>query len=102
MGYFIRNKGDISDYSINFTEEATNFSVIHLLIETDRGSITYRICSDSRQPDLNRIYSDLDSALTYVMNNENAEFEINEYLERNYIFVTYPDGKTLQYTASIL
>lgn len=102
MGYFIRNKGCISDYTIEIIKESENFSSIRLAIVTDICSISYRVCADSRHPDLQEIYSDLAEALAFVKENENAVFEISEFLERAYIFITYPNGNTRQYTAQKL
>ena len=36
----------------------------------------------------------------FVKTNADANIKINEYMERKYIFITYPDGNLIQYTAN--
>ena len=100
MGYLQLNTGLIADYSIELVNEAVDYRVIHLSICTDVSFVTYRICADIREPDIDRIYENLSNALEFVKTNEEANIKIHEYLERMYIFITYPDGKTIQYTAN--
>jgi len=100
MGYLQLNTGLIADYSIELVNESVDYRVIHLSICTDVSFVTYRICADIREPDIDRIYENLSNALEFVKTNEEANIKIHEYLERMYIFITYPDGKTIQYTAN--
>jgi len=100
MGYLLLNTGLISSFTVERINESENYSVIHLSIHTDVSSVSYRICADTRQPNLDDIYEDLKNTLELVMNEEDSYFKINEYLERNYVFITYPDGRIAQYTAN--
>ena len=52
-----------------------------------------------RHSNLNSIYNDLINGLDIAKNSANIVFEISEDPERMYIFVTYPDGITKQYSA---
>ena len=97
MGYLQLNTGLIADYSIELVNESVDYRVIHLSICTDVSFVTYRICADIREPDIDE---NLSNALEFVKTNEEANIKIHEYLERMYIFITYPDGKTIQYTAN--
>lgn len=100
MGYLQLNTGLIADYSIELVNETVDYKVIHLSIYTDVSSVAYRICADIRQPDIDRIYENLSNALEFAKTNEEANIKIHEYLERNYIFITSPDGNSIQYTAN--
>lgn len=100
MGYLHLNSGLISDYSVEIVNESNDYRVIHLSIYTDVSIVSYRICTDTRQPNIDNIYRNLNDALLSVKTNANISLNINEYLERNYIFITYPDGNIIQYTAS--
>ena len=99
MGYFILNKGLLQNFQIKIAKNEAGANNIFLTIYTDIGIVKYRIWNDIRHPDLNVIYNDLLNELNYVKNNPNAIFEIDEYPERMYIFITYSSGESKQYSA---
>lgn len=73
--------------------------VIHFKLVTVANKIkTYRICTDTRHPNLNDVYQDL-VAIRNEINNNFAKMEISEYLERMYIFVKCTGFGQAQYTA---
>jgi hypothetical protein len=75
-----------------------DFIVLHLTIFVDFGEIKYRICSDTREPNLAQIKNDLINGFNQLLNSD-KDLGIEEYLVRYYIFITYADGKIKQYTA---
>jgi len=103
MGYFDLNSGTIADFKVQefIEKENDNFKVLHLTIETNLAVTKYRICADRNEGPLEVIKDNLNEAKEQVKNSE-SRFGINEFLERNYIFVTYPDGKVKKYTAQRL
>ncbi len=87
MGYLQLNTGLIDDYSVEIVNESENYRVINLSIYTDVSNVSYRICADTRQPNIDDIYSNLNSALALVKASADSNIKINEYLERNYIYL---------------
>lgn len=72
-----------------------NGSQCLLDIMTEKRSVGYQISTDTRHPDVNVLVKDLKQFI-----NGNVRIKIEEYLERNYIFVRAPyNENTLQYTA---
>ncbi len=101
MGKFNLNSGVIQNFDVNLTQETNEgytFDVIYLRICSETVDVSYRINSDERHPNINIIYNSLKVGLQQAQNSD-LSFEISEYLERSYIFVTYPDGQVMQYTA---
>lgn len=98
MGRLIFNPCKIIKFDVRIVKEDENSEVIHLTIETEDDCLKYRICSDKREPDLSLIQRDLNAGLAKVLE-EDADVEIREYMERDYLFVRYPDGTSKQYTA---
>lgn len=93
----ILNEGYISNYSVEKIDE-----VIILTILGDI-SVKYKIYSDQRHLDIDKIYTTLKTALDDSKDDENANFKISEYLERNYIFVTLPNQEdSIKYSAQKL
>ena len=101
MGYFHLNSDKIQGFDVRLVKETANgltFDVILMNIVTGYINVTYRICDDDRHPDINKIKGDLELGLNQAAAS-NLPFGVNEYPERDYIFVTYPGGQTAQYTA---
>ena len=98
MGRLIFNPCEITNFDVRIVKEREDFEVIHLTIETEDNCLKYRVCSDEREPDLSLIQRDLYSGLSKVRD-DNADIEIEEYMQRDYLFVRYPDGTSKQYTA---
>lgn len=94
MGQIVINPGKLNSYSLEIENQK-----ILLNLSTDLFEASYKISSDTRNPDLNKIYNDLNEELNFVKENNNAIFKITEYLERYYIYVTFHNGKLEQYTA---
>ena len=103
MGNFDLNSGTIEDFKVEEIEEKDGYKVLHLTIETHLEIVKYRIAADTREPSLEAIRDDLNKALNQAKNNECC-FGIDEYKERSYISVTFPNGngKRKQYTAQRL
>ena len=101
MGNLNINSGQIQAYSVQVVTEnnpSGTIDVIHLSITSEYDNVKYRICTDERHPDLKVIEQDLLQGLA-TAHQGTADFGINEYLARSYIFVSYPNGSTAQYTA---
>ncbi|OWV09653.1 hypothetical protein [Fibrobacter sp. UWB5] len=98
MGRLILNPCAITNFTINIVKENANLDVIHLTIDTEDGSLKYRICCDDREPNLLSIQNQLNAGLSQVLNG-NVDIELREYIERDYLFIKYPNGVTKQYTA---
>lgn len=104
MGTLYLNTGEILSFKAHLKTENVRdyiFNVINLEVVSSTARVKYRISSDERHPDINIIQQDLDEGL-HEAQSTNASFEISEYLIRNYILITYPNGKTKQYTAKRL
>lgn len=103
MGKLHVNSGIIQQFNVSLHQETYsdggNFNVVHLEVLSESVHVKYRVCADTRNPDINIIKNDLESGLNQAASSS-FSFEISEYLERNYIFVTYPNGTIIQYTAS--
>ncbi|MFA6062858.1 MAG: hypothetical protein WC736_09680 [Gallionella sp.] len=99
MGNLHLNSGHIQDFEVELVTEESGPVVAVVTIYTDRENTRYRVNSDGRHPDLDRIVTNLKSGLQAAKDTD-ADFQINEYSERTYLFVTYPDGKTEQYTGA--
>jgi hypothetical protein len=98
MGKFGVNYGKIQGFEIKEIQETPDCKVLHLGVYNDAGWTKYRICDDIREPDLNLIRKNLEEGLTQAQSTD-KDFMINEYIERDYIFVKYPNGETKQYSA---
>lgn len=101
MGYFHHNSGYIHEFQVKRVTEAAGNNVIHVTINHERGEVSFRISTDTRHPNIDIIESRLLQGLTTAKETD-APLQINEYEERFYLFVTYPDGTTEQYTGSRL
>lgn len=99
MGQFHKNSGEIQNYDIQIVSEKDGIDVIYITIETDLGISKYRIASDTHHPDIKKI-ADRFSVRLKIAKESNADFQINEYEERMYLFVDFPDKKNLQFTGS--
>ena len=99
MGSFNFNSGMIQNFNVQLVTETGGNIVVHLEIITDINVTKFRISSDTRCPDINDIANKLQQGLQASMNT-NTPFGIDEYSDRMYIFVNYPDGSTEQYTGS--
>ncbi|HHQ4895762.1 TPA: hypothetical protein ACSP31_003821 [Aeromonas veronii] len=102
MGNFNFNSSQIQSYNVQVVTESHpdgKYDVIHLSITSGHHSVKYRICNDERHPVLNVIEQNLLQGLSATQQGA-GDFGINEYLERSYIFVSYPSGSTVQYTAN--
>jgi len=99
MGKFHLNSGCIQDFEIEIVTQASDYVAAILTIHTDRGNFKFRVSKDLRHPDLDQIVSNLKSGIQTAKETD-AYFQINEYHDRTYLFVTYPDGTTEQYTGS--
>jgi hypothetical protein len=106
MSTFVFNSSNINAFHVGIITETIliegcpkPYDVIDLFVNSLIGSHHYRVFSDDRYPDLNQIYLNFNSGLNSSLNGF-GDFSIDEYLERSYIFVSYPNGETAQYTAS--
>lgn len=102
MGNLNLNSGEIQVYDVQVVTENNQYGkndVIYLSITSEYDIVKYRICKDERNPDLNVIAENLSKGLL-AAEQDSGDFGINEYLERSYIFVKYPNGSTAQYTAN--
>lgn len=100
MGTLNFNSDDIQEISIERITETKNdytFDVIHLGVISETRNLKYRISGDERFT-IDYIESKLNQFKDEILHPDSS-FGINEYLERFYIYVTYPDGETDQYTA---
>ncbi|HNZ28075.1 MAG TPA: hypothetical protein PK385_04350 [Spirochaetota bacterium] len=97
MGYLNLNSGTIQNFSVSQVAESSDLIVVHVTIDTDLGTTKYRICEDTRAT-IKDIINDFNNGLNTAKSSD-ADFYINEYQERDYIFVTFPNGETKQYTA---
>lgn len=99
MGYLNLNRGYLQDFDLQIINEK-GYDVLYVTIWTDVNSVKYRISTDERHPNLIQIQNDFRTGLTLAKNTE-AVIDISEYLERMYIFVTFPNTSDIkQYTAS--
>jgi hypothetical protein len=98
MGYLDLNSGIIQEYNVEEIVEAPNSRVLHLTIFTEFGLAKYRICEDSNEGPLEVIRDDLSKALSQAIKSRSAHFGINEFKERYYLFMKFPDGSLKQYT----
>ncbi len=99
MGNLHLNSGHIQDFEVEQITEKSGHIAAVVTIYTDRENTKYRVSNDDRHPDLGEIMTNLKTGLQAAKDTD-ADFQINEYSEREYLFVTYPDGKTEQYTGS--
>jgi len=97
MGKLIQNRNDIQSYQVNRVTEPDEQVVLHVIIGTAGYSVTYRICSDARHPNLSVIESDFNSELN-MAHNGNLDIAFKEFIARSYIEVDFPSGTTQQYT----
>lgn len=99
MGNLHLNSGHIQDFEVEQVAEESGHIAAVVTIYTDREIAKYRVSNDDRHPDLGRIVTDLKAGLQAAKDTD-ADLKINEYSERMYLFVTYPNGKIEQYTGS--
>jgi len=99
MGKFHLNSGRIQDFEIEIVTQASDYVAAILTIYTDRENFKFCVSKDPRHPDLDRIVSNLKSGIQTAKETD-ADFQINEFNDRNYLFVTYPDGTIGEYTGS--
>ncbi len=97
MGKLIQNCNDILSYQVNHVTEPNGNVVLHVIIETAPYSVTYRICSDTRHPNLSLIANSFKIGLNMAQN-QNLNITINEFIARSYISVDFPNGTTDDYT----
>lgn len=102
MGKFNLNCGVIEGYSVKIVDEGEGHKVIILKIVSETEEVEYRICADDREPDLNKTHKDLQSALQKAKNEDEEDFAIDEFPERDYVYVSDSDGKRRQYTGQRL
>ena len=99
--YLALNRTYIQDYNIK--KEYNDINSIILNIFGDTQSVSYKIHTDVRHPNIDIIYNTLKTGLDSAKNNDDATIFINEYLERSYIFILLPNLEdVLQYTAKKL
>ena len=92
----------IKSYQVNINRVGKDLSEVHqidLSIQTDDGSYEYKICQDTREPDINRIKAYLDKSLKDAMETF-SKVEISEYGERNYLFFKVQGEDQKQYTGT--
>lgn len=99
MGNLHLNSGHIQNFDVQLVTEESGLVTAVVTIDTDREITKYRVCSDDRHPDLTQIVTNLKAGLQTAKDTD-ADFQINEYSERMYLFVIYPYGKIEQYTGS--
>lgn len=78
--------------------EKVSDNAIHLTVVSEYNTLRYKIIGDSRYT-IEHIEQRLNDFKNTYQDSE-GDLGITEYLERMYIFVTYPDGETEQYTAT--
>ncbi len=105
MGKLHYNSGEIQNFEINRIEEThknltTPLEVLHLTVISECITVKYRISGDANYT-LNYIEQRLNEAKKIVMSSDHS-LGINEYLERSYIYVFYPDGDMHRYTGQRL
>ena len=89
---------EINSYNVVKTTEkfqGENIEVVHLTVEADR-IYKYRVCSDGREPDLNKTKKRLEDELKASVDNF-EKFEVKKYEERNYLHIN-----GIQYTGKQL
>ena len=102
MGNFNLNSGEIQNYNVEIIPEGDgSFKAIYVDINTDYGNHKFRITKDDRHPDTDAIANKLEKGLKEAQQEAKA-FNINEYPERHYLFVSYPNGEQAQYTGKKL
>lgn len=105
MGKLHYNSGEIINLEIERVEESrpnltSSFEVIHLTIVSEYLTIKYRVSGDANYT-LDYIEQKLNEAKNIVMSSDKS-LGINEYLERSYIYIFYPDGDMQKYTGQKL
>ena len=99
MGYFHLNSGCIQGFAVNKMTNSNGVEVVDVTIDHEEGSNSFSISTDENHRNLNSIEADLVQGLTTAKETD-APFQINEYKERFYLFVIYPDGRQEKYTGS--
>ena len=98
MGYLNLNKGYLQKFKVQIENE-NGYDILYVTIWTDVNSVKYRISTDERHPDLQQIKNDFIQGLT-IAKTTDSSIDIEEYLERMYIFVNFPNASdNNQYTA---
>ncbi|MBB4267833.1 ABC-type Na+ transport system ATPase subunit NatA [Roseospira visakhapatnamensis] len=98
MGKLHLNSSFIINYSVRIVQ-TEDYPYVFVEIFTEAQSLSYKIVTDENFSDINYIYQRLQNGISSAANNVNDNLEIGEYLERNYVFFTYPDGTQDKYTA---
>jgi len=98
MGRLLLNSGYLVSCNLEIITESNGFQVLHLELESEKDQVKYRISHDTREPDLILIKNDIQDTLDDVLGTD-KDLVIDEYLEREYIFITLKDGTCKQYTA---
>lgn len=98
MGRLHLNSGELGEGNLKLITEDDGFQVLHLELKSEKAHVKYRICHDTREPDLILIKNDIQDTLDDVLGTE-KDLVIDEYLERSYIYITLKDGTYKQYTA---
>jgi len=93
------NSEGIEDYEVAEVQEESGYTCLHVTIVTYSDQVKYRVCYDDNQPDLAAIKADLKAGLERAKQTED-DIYLNEYPERSYLSVTYPDGTVKKYTAT--
>ena len=100
MAFLLKTSGQIRDYKIE--EKLDNSIYVTIIIDTLEATIVlkYRIAPDTNQPELSQIKKDFEEGLRLAKENNSNNISIEEYLERSYIFVKFPNvDSTKKYTA---
>jgi hypothetical protein len=98
MGRLHLNSGELVSCNLEMITEDNGYQVLHLELESEKIQVKYRICHDTREPDLTLIKNDIQDTLDSVLEKDN-DLMLDEYPERHYIFITLKDGTRKQYTA---
>lgn len=100
MGLLHKNSSSILEFQVEKVVR-NSVDVLLVIIETETETIKYRIWTDERHKNLDTIEHDFKKGLKKVVE-ENKDIIIDEFLERCYIFVTFPDTDDRnQYSAKI-
>ena len=99
MGYLHMNSSSVQEFKVE-RGARNGAEVLNITITTEEEEVKYEIWADTRHPDLTRIESDFNEGLNKAVN-EDKDISINEYLDRCYLYIIFPDKKELkQYSAN--
>jgi hypothetical protein len=80
----------VLDFSIHREKRENDIEEVILEIKTEIAKkFKYALSEDTRQPTLEWIEKLLTTGLTYAKK-QHIKIDINEYLERNYLFIRFP------------